>query len=180
MILVDLAKLLTGDLKSIWRIWWLCIMLSQEKAMAPHSSSLAWKIHGQRSLLSYSPWGREESDTTERLHFQFSLACIGEGNGNPLQCSCLENPRDKEAWWAAFHWVAQSRTRLKRLSRCFSGTLLLFWWSSGCLAIWSLVPLPFLNPAWTSGSSWFMYCWSLAWRILSITLVVCEMSAIVR
>ena len=53
---------------------------------------------------------------TERLHFHFSLSCIGEGNGNPLQCSCLENPRDEGAWWAAVYGVAQSRTRLKRLS----------------------------------------------------------------
>ena len=77
---------------------------------------LSGKCHGQRSLVGCSPWGREESDTTERLHFHFSLSCIGEGNGNPLQCSCLENPRDGGAWWAAVHWVAQSRTRLKRLS----------------------------------------------------------------
>jgi len=63
-----------------------------------------------------SPWGREELDTTERLHFHFSLSCIGEGNGTPLQHSCLENPRDGGAWWAAVHGVAQSRTRLKRLS----------------------------------------------------------------
>ena len=63
-----------------------------------------------------SPWGREESDATERLHFHFSLSCIGEGSGNPLQCSCLENPRDEGAWWAAVSGVAQSRTRLKRLS----------------------------------------------------------------
>ena len=60
--------------------------------------------------------GSLESDMTERLHFHFSLSCIGEGNGNPLQCSCLENPRDGEAWWAAVYGVAQSRTRLKRLS----------------------------------------------------------------
>jgi len=53
---------------------------------------------------------------TEQLHFPFSLSCIGEGNGNPLQCSCLENPRDGRAWWAAVSGVAQSRTRLKRLS----------------------------------------------------------------
>ena len=58
-------------------------------------------------------WGREESDTTERLPFHFSLSCLGEGNGNPLQCSCLENPRDGGAWWAAVYGVAQSRTRLK-------------------------------------------------------------------
>ena len=74
------------------------------------------KSHGPRSLVGCSPWGREESDTTEQLHFQFSLSCIGEGNGNPLQCSCLENPRDGGAWWAAVYGVAQSRTRLKRLS----------------------------------------------------------------
>ena len=62
-----------------------------------------------------SPWGCEGLDKTERLHFHFSLSCIGEGNGNPLQCSCLENPRDGGAWWAAICGVAQSRTRLKRL-----------------------------------------------------------------
>ena len=60
--------------------------------------------------------GSLESDTTERLHFHFSLSCIGEGNGNPLQCSYLENPRDGGAWWAAIYGVAQSQTRLKRLS----------------------------------------------------------------
>ena len=85
-----------------------------EKAMAPHSSTLAWK----------TPWteepGRLQSmgslDTTERLHFHFLLSCIGEGNGNPLQCSCLENPRDGGAWWAAVCGVTQSQTRLKQLS----------------------------------------------------------------
>ena len=77
---------------------------------------LPGEFHGQRSLVGCSPWDREESDTTERLRFHFSLSCIGEGNGNPLQCSCLENPRDGGAWWAAVYGVAQSRTRLKRLS----------------------------------------------------------------
>ena len=86
------------------------------KAMAPHSSTLSWKI----------PWMEEPGwlqskeslriDTTERLHFHFSLSCIGEGNGNPLQCSCLENPRDGGAWWAAVYGVTQSRTQLKWLS----------------------------------------------------------------
>ena len=82
-------------------------------------TKLAWiftEHHGQTSLVGCSPWGQEESDTTERLHFHFSLSCIGEGNGNPLQCSCLESPRDGGAWWAAVYGVAQSRTRLKRLS----------------------------------------------------------------
>ena len=72
--------------------------------------------HGQRSLVGCSPWGREESDMTERLHFHFSLSCIGEGNGNPLHCCCLENLRDRGDWWAAVYVVTQSRTRLKRLS----------------------------------------------------------------
>ena len=79
-------------------------------------STLAGKSHGRRSLVGYSPWSCEESDTTEWLHFHFSLSCIGEGNGNPLQCSCLENPRDRGAWWAAVYVVAQSWTRLKWLS----------------------------------------------------------------
>ena len=77
---------------------------------------LPGKSHGQRSLIGCNPWGREELDTTERLHFHFSLSCIGEGNGNPLQCSCLENPREGGAWLAAVYGVAQSQTRLKWLS----------------------------------------------------------------
>ena len=72
--------------------------------------------HGWRSLVGCSPWGHRESDTTERFHFHFSLSCIGEGNGNPLQCSCLENPRDGRAWWATVYGVTQSWTRLKWLS----------------------------------------------------------------
>ena len=74
------------------------------------------KSHGRRCLVGCSPWGREESNTTGRFHFHFSLSRIGEGNGNRLQCSCLENPRDGGAWWAAVYGVAQSQTRLKRLS----------------------------------------------------------------
>ena len=74
------------------------------------------KSHGWRSLVGYSPWGPHESVATERLHFHFSLSRSGERNGNPLQCSCLENPRDGGARWAAVYGVAQSRTRLKRLS----------------------------------------------------------------
>ena len=77
---------------------------------------LPGKSRGWRNLTGCSPWGRYESDVTERLHFHVSLPCIGEGNGNPLQCSCLENPTDGGAWWAAIYGVAQSRTRLKRLS----------------------------------------------------------------
>ena len=88
----------------------------QRRQWHPTPVLLPGKSHGWRSLVGYSPWGRKESDTTERLHFHFSLSCIGEGNGNPLQCSCLENPRDGGAWWAAVYGVAQSRTRLMRLS----------------------------------------------------------------
>ena len=78
---------------------------------------LPGKSHGWRSLVGCSPWDRQESDTTERLHFHFSLSYIGEGNGNPVQCSCLESPRGGRASWAALYGVAQSRTRLKWLSR---------------------------------------------------------------
>ena len=77
---------------------------------------LPGKSHGQRSLVGCGPCGWEESDTTEWLPFHFSLSCIGEGNDNPLQCSCLENPRDGGACWAAIYGVTQSRTRLKWLS----------------------------------------------------------------
>ena len=73
--------------------------------------------------MGHSPWGLEESDTTERLHFHFSLSCTGEGNGSPLQCSCLESPRDGGAWWAAVCGVSPSRTRLKRLSNSSSGRI---------------------------------------------------------
>ena len=78
------------------------------KTWQPTPVFLPGKSHGQRSLVGYSPWGRKELDTTEQLHFHFSLSCIGEGNGNPLQCSCLENPRDSGAWWAAVYGVTQS------------------------------------------------------------------------
>ena len=102
---------------------------SQRKAMPKnaqttaqlHSSHptpvlLPGKSHGQRSLVGCGPWGCEELDTTEGLPFHFLLSCIGEGNGNSLQCSCLENPRDRGAWWAAIYRVTQSQTRLKWLS----------------------------------------------------------------
>ena len=91
-------------------------VIHSEEATAPTAVLLPGKSHGRRSLVGCSPWGREESGTTERLHFHFSLSCTGEGNGNPLQCSCLENHRDGGAWWAAVYGVAQSWTRLKRLS----------------------------------------------------------------
>ena len=91
-------------------------MMPWGKKQQPTPVFLPGKFHGQRSLLGYSPWGREESDTTERLHFHFSLSCVGKGNGNPLQYSCLENPRARGAWWAAFYRVSQSRTQLTRLS----------------------------------------------------------------
>ena len=87
-----------------------------EKAMAPHSSTFAWKIPWTEEPGRLQSMGSLESDTTERLPFHFSLSCIGEVNGNPLRCSCLENPRDGGAWWAAISGVAQSQTQLKRLS----------------------------------------------------------------
>ena len=87
---------------------------------------LPGKSHGWRCLVGYSPRGRWGLDTTERLHFHFSLACIGEGNGNPLQCSCLENPRDGGASWAAVCGVTQSQTWLKWLSSSSSSSSILY------------------------------------------------------
>ena len=96
--------------------YWSPNNLARRRQWHPTPVLLPGKSHGWRSLVGCSPWGHEESDTTEQLHFHFSLSCTGEGNGNPPQCSCLENPRDGTAWWAAPYGVAQSRTRLKRLS----------------------------------------------------------------
>ena len=90
--------------------------LNRRRRWHPTPVLLPGKSHGWRSLVGCSPWGRSESDRTERLHFHFSPSRIGVGNGNPLQYSCLENPRDRGAWWAAVYWVVQSWTRLKQLS----------------------------------------------------------------
>ena len=88
----------------------------QRRQWHPNPVFLPGNSHGRGSLVGCSPWGHEELDTTEQLHFHFSLSWIREGNGNPLQCSCLENPRDRGAWWAAVYGVTQSRTRLKQIS----------------------------------------------------------------
>ena len=95
-------------------------VINGRRQWQPTPVLLPRESHGWRSLVGFSPWGREESDTTKWLHIHFSLSCIGEGNGNPLQCSCLENPRDGGAWWAAVYGVAQSQTQLKRLSSSWS------------------------------------------------------------
>ena len=96
--------------------------VSRRRQWQPTPVLLPGKSHPQRSLVGCSPRSHKESDTTEQLHFHFSLEGIGEGNGNPLQCSCLENPRDGGAWRAAVYGVAQSRTRLKRLSSSSSSS----------------------------------------------------------
>ena len=90
--------------------------LHRRRRWHPTPVLLPGKSLGRRSLVGCSPCGLEESDMTERLHFHFSLSRIGEGNGNPLQCSCLENPRDGGAWWAAVYGVTQNWTQLKRIS----------------------------------------------------------------
>ena len=95
---------------------WCILKFERRRQWHPTPALLPGKSHGRRSLEGYSPWDRWGSDMTERRHFHFSLSCIGEGNGNPLQCSCLENLRDRGAWWAAVYGVAQSRTPLKILS----------------------------------------------------------------
>jgi len=94
----------------------ICFTHGRRRQWHPTPVLFPGKSHGWRSLVGCSPPGVAESDTTERLHFHFSLSRIGEGNGSPLERSCLENPRDSGAWWAAVYGVAQGRTRLKRLS----------------------------------------------------------------
>ena len=102
--------------------FWVNCSYEWRRQWHPTPVLLPGKSHGRRSLVGCSPWGRKESDTTERLHFHFSLSCIGKWNGNPFQCSCLENPRDRGAWWAAVYGVTQSRTGLKRLSSSSSSS----------------------------------------------------------
>ena len=126
--------------------------LIKMQTLHPTPVLLPGKSHGQRSLVGCSPWGCEESDTTEQLHFHFSLSCTGEGNGNPLQCSCLENPRDGRAWWAAIYGVTQSRTQLMWLSSRQASLsfhvlcLLVFFSKEGAI-------IPFIS--WSS--SWFFF-----------------------
>ena len=99
-----------------WRVFFFSLPLAssgRRRQWHPNPGLLPGKSHGWRSLVGCGPWGHEEWDMTKRLHFHFSLLCIGEGNGNPLQCSCLENPRDG---------VAQSRTQLEWLSSSSSIT----------------------------------------------------------
>ena len=91
----------------------------QRRRWHPTSVLLPGKSHGRRSPVGCSPWGRSESDMTEQLHFHFSPSCIGEGNGNPLQYSCLENPVDRGAWQATVHRVTKSQTRLSDFTVTF-------------------------------------------------------------
>ena len=118
--------------------------------MAPHSTTLAWKIPWTEEpggLQSMGSLGVGHDWVT--FHFDFSLSCIGEGNGNPLQCSCLENSRDGGAWWAAFYGVAQSRTRLKRLSSSSSSKD----YEHLHIALQGLVPTDCTNSVWEFHSS---------------------------
>ena len=122
----------------MWSNWcWDYKMVWRRRQWHPTPVLLPGKSHGWRSLVGSSPWGRKESDTTERPHFHFPLSCIGEGNGTPLQCSCLENPRDRGTWWAAVSGVAQSRTKLKRLSSSSSSRIFHLDFNPECLEIWS-------------------------------------------
>ena len=138
----------------IWRRQW-----------PPTPVLLPGKSHGQRTLVGCSPWGRKELDTTVRLYFYFSLSCIGEGYGNPLQCFCLENPRDGGAWWTAVYGVAQSRTRLKWLSSS----------SSRSVHIWVLLSqfvLPSPPPTVSSSLVLYLHLYSCpANRFISTILI---------
>ena len=107
-----------------------CCCAQRRRQWHPTPVLLPGKSRGQRIW-----WAAVHGVSTEQLHFHFSLSCIGEGNGNPLQCSCLENPRDSRAWWAAVYGVAKSRTLLKQLSS-----------SSSCAQMLSCVTLLDCSP----------------------------------
>ena len=121
-------------------MWW-------RRQWHPTPVLLPGKSHGQRSLVGFRPWGRWRSDTTERLHVPFSLSCIGEGNGNPLYCSCLENPRDGGAWWATVHGVTHNWRDLACMHP------LQYSWAS-------LVVQLVKNPP----AMWETWVWSLGWE----------------
>ena len=131
------------------KIW----TVSPEKAMAPHSSTLAWKLPWMEDLGGLQSMGLLRVGQTEWLPFHFSLSCIGEGNGNQLQCSCLENVRDGGAWWAAVYGVTQSLIQLKRLS------------SSSSKQYLTLHSIQFCFQLDCRGDSWHFFCR----RIYSIT-----------
>ena len=113
---MDLGGFSSLSWVDMWRGFQDLLWLSRRRQWQATPVLLPRKSHGWRSLVSCSPRGRYELDATGWLHFHFSLSRNGEGNGNPLQCSCLENPRDSRAGWAAVYGVAQSRTRMKWLS----------------------------------------------------------------
>ena len=92
-------------IKPVSNMWW---FNKSWRQWHPTPALLPGKSHGWRSLVGYSPWGHKELDTTEQFYFHFSRSCIGEGNGTPLQYSCLENPRGGWAWWAAVYGIAES------------------------------------------------------------------------
>ena len=132
---------------------------------------LSEKSHGQRSLAGYSPWGHKELDTTEQLnhhHHRFVRKQVS-WSGIPISIRIFHS----------LLWSTQSKVLAWSMKQMFFWNSLAFSMIHQMLASWSLVLLPFLNPAYTSGSSWFTHYWSLAWRILITTLLACEMSAIV-
>ena len=140
----------------------------QRRQWQPTPVILPGKSHGQRSLVGCSPWGREESDTTERLHFHFSLSCIGEGNGHPLQCSCLENPRDRGAWWAAICGVTQSWTRLRQLrSSSSSGS------EGWCAAIHGVAKRQTRLSDWTTQAWTRETTWNSLWNVSYLLKQLC-------
>ena len=146
-------ELLRFTLGNFWRRQW-------------HPSPVLFlpgKSHGRRSLVGYSPWGCEESDTTERLHFDFSLSCIGDGNGNPPHCSCLENPRDGGAWWAARLWGHTESDTTEAMQQQQQQLYCLM------VSIKSSLPLLIFRKA---KDNWlfinqFLFQWKMKWKSLS-------------
>ena len=145
------------------------IALNRRRQWHPTPVLLPGKSHGWRSLVGYIPWGQTESDRTERLHFHFSLSCTREGNGNALQCFCLENPKDGGAWWAAVYGVAQSRTGLSdlaaaalKLSRVFPSTRWKHQFLGTQPSLWSNSHIHMIT-----GKSIVLTIWTIVGRLMS-------------
>ena len=166
-IIIHLWRGSRDHLSFFWRSQW----KQWRRQWQPTPLLLSGKSHGQRSRIGCSPWGLEESDTTEQLHFHFSLSCIGEGKGNPLQCSCLENPRDGGAWWAAVYGVAQSRTRLKRLcSSSSSNENSNMWNKHNTQYSWIHVKAPLIYRGISKTTSWKSFHKNLS----NVTFMICN------
>ena len=141
------------------KVWSLSLEDALEKGVATHSSTLAWKIPWAEEPGSLQSMGSLRVRHDWATSLSFSPSCIGEGNGNPLQCSCLENPRGEGAWWAAVYGVAQSWTRLKRLSSSSRASVRIWVYVEDSISTWTHTGFSdeLIFTIWLFGTIWTFY-----------------------